>query len=157
MPLFGSNYFKPQYFNAAYLHGATAVPAQDGRSGYWRLFYYEMQEEALREKRDDQVPANAAAQDTLVKREDIPVAAKPVRKKRKPAPAEPAIPKVKERPLLRRIEQQEQPDITPLLRVISNDFRAMVLSLEPLRVKMLEQKAANDEEGELIHLLLLAA
>ena len=157
MNLFSANYFKPQYFNAAYLHGATAMPAQDGRSGYWRLFYYEMQEEALREKRDDQVPANAVAQDTLVKREDIPVVAKRPAKKRKPAPAEPAIPKVKERPLLRRIEQQEQPDITPLLRVISNDFRAMVLSLEPLRVKMLEQKAANDEEVELIHLLLLAA
>ena len=38
---FGGDYYKPQYFNVAYLHGATAV--QDGRSGYWRLFYTKLQ------------------------------------------------------------------------------------------------------------------
>ena len=156
MPLFGSNYFKPQYFNAAYLHGATAVPAQDGRSGYWRLFYYEMQEEALREKRDDQVPANAVAQDTLIKREDISVAAKPVRKKRVEKEEKPREPILK--PLYRQSAVAAEKDtLTPFLNTLSDEFRAWNFSTNALWVKMLSEKAANDEEDETITLLLLAA
>ena len=156
MNLFSANYFKPQYFNAAYLHGATAMPAQDGRSGYWRLFYYEMQEEALREKRDDQVPANAATQDTLVKREDIPVAAKSVRKKRVEKEE-----KLRE-PVLKPVYRQpavvaEKDTLTPFLNTLSDEFRAWNFSTNALWVKMLSEKAANDEEDEAITLLLLAA
>jgi hypothetical protein len=158
MQLFGANYFKPQYFNAVYLHGATAVPAQDGRSGYWRLFYYNLQEESLREKRDDQVSAEPTIKDTLVRREDLPAVVVPKRAAPKPSP-KPERPPVRERPILRVVATEEDrvADVTPALAVLSMEFRGWLMTSEPLRVAMLQRKAANDEENELIELLLLAA
>lgn len=156
MQLFGANYFKPQYFNANYLHGATAVPAQDGRSGYWRLFYYQMQEEALKPKevKNDEVPevANQEAKVLEDKRVDVPVKKVVRRKERKPEQ-----PTVRERPILRKINAVELPSVTPFLNIISTEFKQWFQTSEPLRIAMLQQKAANDEEDEIIELLLLAA
>lgn len=157
MQLFGANYFKPQYFNANYLHGATAVPAQDGRSGYWRLFFYQMQEEALKPKEvaDDKVPqvADKEAEVLEDKRVDVP-AKKVVRRKER----EPEVPTVRERPILRKAESVEElPNVTPFLNIISSEFRMWLNTSEPMRVAMLQRKADNDEEEEIINLLLLAA
>lgn len=157
MQLFGANYFKPQYFNANYLHGATAVPGQDGRSGYWKLFFYQMQEEALKPKeaKDDKVPEVAVQEAEVLenKRVDVPVK-KVVRRK---AP-EPEAPTVRERPILRKVEiVEEVPSITPFLNIISSEFRMWLNTSEPMRVAMLQRKAENDEEEEIINLLLLAA
>lgn len=157
MQLFGANYFKPQYFNAAYLHGATAVPAQDGKSGYWKLFFYQMQEEALKPKetKDDKVPEVAVQEAEVLEDKRVDVPAKKVVRRKAP---EPETPTVRERPILRKVEPVEElPNVTPFLSVISSEFRMWLNTSEPLRIAMLQKKAANDEEEEIINLLLLAA
>ena len=45
---FGQQTLAAQYFRPNYLHGAGGT-LQDGRSGYWRLFFMQMQEEALKQ------------------------------------------------------------------------------------------------------------
>ena len=156
MQLFGANYFKPQYFNVNYLHGATAVPAQDGRSGYWRLFFYQMQEEALKPKevKNDTVPESAVQEAKVLEDKRVNVPAKKVVRRERAAPE---TPPVRERPVLRKIEPIETPSITPFLTIISTEFKSWMETSEPLRVAMLQRKADNDEEEELINLLLLAA
>lgn len=47
---FGQQTLTAQYFRPQYLHGAGGTPpVQDEKSGYWRLFFMRMQEEALRQ------------------------------------------------------------------------------------------------------------
>lgn len=44
--LFKTDYYKPQYFNASFLQGG--LPG--GKSGHWRLFFYQLQEEEFLER-----------------------------------------------------------------------------------------------------------
>ena len=165
---FSQSYLKPQYFNMNYLHGATAVPSNDGKSGYWRLFYYNLQEEAL--KKDEQVKGKAEAEGKSESAKKEPVVAQPARKSKpkrmpvqageaavdRPADASDERPPVHQRPIYRRHESL--PDILPFLNVLSLEFRSWVLSSEPLVQLMLQRKAANDAELEDDEdLLLLAA
>lgn len=45
---FGQRTLAANYFHPRYLQGTGATPTNDTKSGYWRLFYYKMQEEALK-------------------------------------------------------------------------------------------------------------
>jgi len=45
---FGQRTLTANYFHPRYLHGTGTTPTNDAKSGYWRLFYYKMQEEALK-------------------------------------------------------------------------------------------------------------
>ena len=43
--------FSPVSFSVASFHGVSSKPEQQGgRSGYWRLFFHQLQEQALQEK-----------------------------------------------------------------------------------------------------------
>lgn len=163
---FGANYLKPQYFNANYLHGAQSEESP-GRSGYWRLFYTQLQEQSLKEdeeRREQKQRQEAPPRE--IEAAEIEPATKPIAK---PAPKrrtvtriierEPVI--VVERPIYRELSRVDRIDeITPLLNIVSNDFRKWMFSVESLRIILLQRQAANDdnaEEEENINLLLLAA
>lgn len=66
---FGQEFLQAQYFRPQYLHGAGGTPpTQDGKSGYWRLFFYKMQEEALKtEEPASEATAQPAEQPRLAK------------------------------------------------------------------------------------------
>jgi len=89
---FGQQTLAAQYFRPQYLHGAGGVPpTQDGRSGYWRLFFMRMQEEALRQYEKH----------TATERPVAPTLEEP----KKPAPSKKAKP-----PPLVTLETYEAPD-----------------------------------------------
>ena len=82
----------------------------------------------------------------------------PAKKKAQRKDTKPRLLVINERPVLPKVTAQPpETDIQPLLNIVTNEFRAWVLHVEPVRVKMLQQVAANDEEEEDIELLLLAA
>jgi hypothetical protein len=90
---FGQNYLKAQYFNSAYLHGAA-------RSGYWRLFFYQMQEEALKQY-EENTGKKVKKQDKPVEvvAETVPVV-KTKRKKIVERIEEPKLPPLKLNPVV---------------------------------------------------------
>lgn len=154
---FTQAYLKPKYFNQAYLHGATAV--QDAKSGYWRLFYYNMQEEAL--KADEQKQRETTEKRESERKTEEPVQSAPakvtapvVRRSVQAKPVE-EKPTTRERPIY--ATAPELPLVTPLLNIISMEFRMMLQTSQPLYFAMLERKAANDEDEEDVELLLLVA
>lgn len=150
--------------------GFQTSPCPDNnsaRSGHMRLFFYNLQEEAL--KKDEQVQGKETPQgkgESKAGTKSVAVeSAKP--KQRKPArnPVEVIVedsPPVRLKPMYHRPEVEPLPDISLWLNVVSMEFRAMLLSSEPVRIAMLQREAANeamllqDEEEEEI-LLLLAA
>ena len=164
---FQAGFLKPQYFNAAYLHGAGANPPdQTGRSGYWRLFYTQLQELSNEEdrKKREQKQGQETPEGTGKGTQTEPVAVTaPTRKARrvvrKPDPE--TFVKEESRIHPRPIYNNVTPvydSITPFLSVISNEFHQWQMSSEPLIAMMYAKKAANDEDEEdSIHLLLMAA
>ena len=153
---FGTNYLKPQYFDANYLHGAQQE-TNTGRSGYWRLFYTQLQEESL--KKDAELKKSEEKVVEVVAPEVIaPIKAKPKKKSVPKKVVEEVV--VHERPLLPEKYNIEIPLITPFLSIISMEFRSWLITSEPIRIALLQREAANDhdaEEEENIHLLLMAA
>lgn len=73
---FGQEFLTAQYFRPNYLHGAGGIPpAPDGHSGYWRLFFYNMQEEALnaeKKKTAEKVDAGGAVVKESVAKKETP-------------------------------------------------------------------------------------
>ena len=164
---FQAGFLKPQYFNAAYLHGAGANPPdQTGRSGYWRLFYTQLQELSNEEdrKKREQKQRQEAPEGTIERTQTEPVAVTaPARKARRAVGKPGSALVVKEesrvhpRPIY-NIAKPQYDSITPFLSVISNEFHQWQMSSEPLIAMMHAKKAANDEDEEdSIHLLLMAA
>lgn len=160
MIFLGADYFKPQYFNAAYLHGMHGAPEEPKRSGYWRLLLSQLQAESLKQdeekKRDDELPEKKVVFKVVENFEPVvrPEAPTP---EPEPVRAE-ERPPVHERPIYRAAETvTESPRFVLNLAIISQEFRDWTLRLEPLYAQMLAAKAANDEEEENIELLLLAA
>lgn len=141
--------FSPVSFSRISFNGATQPVEQSGRSGYWRLFYYQMQEEALKEK-EPAVEVKAAEkpklvaktkkpQKPVVKVEEEPVFAVPPFKPIKlpiPTPPTPL-------PVLAKVWQTTQE-----LRLMRAQYGATVLKYNQLDV-------VNDEDD--IELLLLVA
>lgn len=148
----------PSYLSAIGFKG-TGAPTQDGRSGYWRLFYYQLQEAELekeKQKREQEQGQKAPEGKSEAASQATPAVPKPKAKPRvaKPKPVE-VLPKVHPRPLYNKVP--EPVSIEPWLHVVSNQFRAEYLSILPLQKIVLLQKAANDEEEEVLTLLLMAA
>lgn len=153
---FGQQQLAAQYFRPQYLHGAGGVPVQDGRSGYWRTFYYQLQEEEL--KKHEQKQGQEAPEGARESTEEVAaiVSKKPSAKPRvaKPVTAEEGL-KVHPRPIYQK--QPEQFDVAPWLATINAEFRAWNLSAQTLHGMLQQRKADNDEEEEVLTLLLLAA
>lgn len=142
----------PQYLSAV---GFKDMSTQDGRSGYWRLFYYQLQEAELekeKQKREQEQGQKAPEGKSEAASQTAP--AVPKKPRAKPKPVE-VLPKIHPRPLYNKVP--EPVSVEPWLHVVSSQFRAEYLSLVPMQKVMLLQKAANDEEEELLTLLLLAA
>ena len=153
--MFNLNSFKPASFSIQSFK--MAEEADSGRSGYWKLFFYNMQEEELKKHEQKQ-------------REEAPQSASQRPKKSRSKPAVKATPSVEQRivpeppsrPVKRVVvaDPPELPSITPYLAVISAELRLMYQTSQPLLVRLIDQeriKAANDEDEEDVVLLLLAA
>mgnify|MGYP000270539646 CR=1 FL=1 len=140
--------FNPTSFSRVSFNGASQPVVQDGRSGYWRLFYYQLQEEALKEK----PPANVVKE---VKPSPV------VKKKAKPRrvekeEVEEAIP-FRPLPMFERKEIPEN-HISDTWR-ITIEIRMMVALFQQNQVKLrgtLRFNIIEDDEEDL-ELLLLAA
>ena len=142
--------FNPTSFSRVSFNGASQPVVQDGRSGYWRLFYYQLQEEALNKSTEQNVVKE-------VKSLPSPVA----KKKAKPRPVEKeeveeAIP-FRPLPMFERREIPEN-HISDTWR-ITIEIRMMVALFQQNQVKLrgtLRFNIIEDDEEDL-ELLLLAA
>lgn len=137
--MFHRSSFSPVSFSQAAFSGASQ--AQEGRSGYWRLFFYQMQEEALKE----------ASKEKLA---EIPLITTRVTKTRKPRVTV-SIPRELEfqAPPLRKFEPL--PDAPTYLQEtwrITQEVRVMISQMTSNMVKL---DSGVDEDEEDIELLLL--
>ena len=155
---FGQQQLAAQYFRPQYLHGAAGAPVQDGRSGYWRLFYTQLQEDSLKKdeerKRDEQAKKGETQEGT---RETAK--AKPVRSI-KPKPIKVEAPPVKRRPMYTPLKAVANDVPFELLRDTALEINAWITQFGVSKTLFdASVKAANDEvddEDETL-LLLLAA
>jgi len=127
----------------------------NGRSGYWRLFYTQLQEQAL-EKDKEQKEKEKDVPVVEVIEESAPTIKK-VKKQKKAVVKEPPPPEVHERPLLPEPYSVEQPDVTPFLRIVSNEFRAWMFSSLEIQAIMFQREKSRklEEEEEAAELLYL--
>ena len=128
-----------------------AEEASSGRSGYWKLFFYNMQEEALR--KDEQKQGKSATQSAGSRAPQKPVA----------KPKRTARPAIEEEPL-----EEFEPLPKPLYRKKKDDFPSEITCLVqqnwvkllglnvPLEFYFPTEQAANDEDDEEFLLLLVA-
>jgi len=128
----------------------------DARSGYWRAFFYNLQEEEL--KKYEQKQGKETAKGTGQGSETKPVEPKlrVVKKPRREVDVEIWVPPVLPKPIYVKPPRVEIPLVTPFLNIISAEFRSW---LNPYSQKLAEWEAieaANDDEHD-IELLLLAA
>lgn len=124
------------------------------RSGYWRLFYYNLQEEEL--AKNEQKQGKETAQRTIQSPKAEPLETKS-RKPVKEIEEEPTTePPVKIRSIYRKPAIITLPDYSDLLNVFSSEYRVSLYQVEAFRITLLAREADNDEEED-IELLLLAA
>jgi hypothetical protein len=152
---FGQQLLAAQYFRPQYLHGAGVTPVQDGRSGYWRLFYYQLQEEELKKHEQKQGQKTPEGKSEVASETTTAVPKKPRAKPRVAKPVVDELPKVHPRPIYQAPPKQF--DVAPWLETLNTEFRAWNLSAQTLHGLLQQKKAANDEEEEIITMLLLAA
>lgn len=110
---FRQDYLKPAYFKVGYLRGADEEPTSDGRSAYWRMFFMQLQEEALKKPKSEEAK---------------PVEATPAAKKRR---------KAKVVPLLRQ-DDFAPPSLPPFRRIpiyTQPDSYDALAELPPLSVQ----------------------
>lgn len=87
---FGQEFLTAQYFRPNYLHGTGGTPpTQSGRSGYWRLFYTQLQEEAL--KKDEKTVEHTGSMVVTETVHDKVAAPKKLAKKKVPAHVTPEV------------------------------------------------------------------
>lgn len=148
---FGQDFLKAKFFKPAYLHGAgEAPPTQDGKSGYWRLFFMKMQEEALK-KNDKETESKPVPAEV--------VAIKPKRVKRRIAKVqreELPAPEIKLAPFVLR-PVVEQPNSYDALANLPPMPTATVFSLEVYRNQVIISKQRKQKRRRAAAFLLLAA
>lgn len=151
--------FKPNSFLPESWRMSGLVPTTDGRSGYWRLFFTQMQEEALKkdaERATEETKDVETEQDAVRKVEAAPARAKKRKKvttKTSKAPVVPFVP-------LRR-PPQEPTLYETLYRLPLYDLSAIKIQTQTLVEKVIQldnervkrRKKRRDEEV----FLLLAA
>jgi hypothetical protein len=153
----------PKYISAL---GFKDMSTQDGRSGYWRLFYYQLQEAEL--EKDKLRAAGKPQQKEAPEKAHKPVVAAPERRvlvqRHKPKHSNTQIllekpPEFKPKKLYLVPKREDTPDLVPIMNVLSNEVRNWALQSQELSVKFkqAQQLQAANEEEELITLLLLAA
>jgi len=128
-----------------------AEEANSGRSGYWKLFFYNMQEEAL--KKHEQKQGESEAQSTGSRAPQKPVA-KPKRSR-----AHRVTPEAVEdfEPLPKPIYRQQTHFVPPEITCLVQQNWVKLLGLNiPLEFYFPTEQAANDEDDEEFLLLLVA-
>lgn len=155
------NHLKPQYFNAQLLHGALGEEAST-RSGYWRLFFYNMQEEALK-KLDAPIEVKVSEEpNEQVERQAAPQGARKAKKRKPTVVAIERYPEVrfKRKPIYTKPTPVAE-NLPLWLAEVSLEFNAWLNATVPQWRKRLQEKAkvdaaANDADYRL-RILLLAA
>jgi hypothetical protein len=154
---FSGTSFSPVSFSLVSFGGAVVPPEDSARSGYWRLFFIKMQEEALRQYEGKRGIKPQEKQPEVVSK-------KPAKPK-KPAAVKPvavsALPS-KPKPMLVRPQQPQDIDYSQPILALSLEVQSLVLQSYPqllqLRVREIKiQEAANDADNRRRLLLLLAA
>ena len=150
--MFQAKSFTPASFSIQSFKMAEQASA---RSGYWRLFYYKMQEESL--KKNEQEQREKEEKRTGQSSQESAPTVSTAKKRRRPEPdveiwEPPALPK----PLYRKIIQVELNPITPFLSIITQEFRQLYLTLPFLQQKLMERQEELDDDED-AELLLLAA
>ena len=150
--LFNTDYFKPQYFNAAFLGGRKEESSAS--SGYRRLFYYQLQEAELKKREQKQREAAPERESSRKKK---------VKRKSAPAPA-PITSTPAERPptRLRPIYTPPPRDpLEPLLIEVRQILAELRYTLAPkygtIVPSSTKEDASNDPHAKSRLLLLLAA
>ena len=147
-----ANYFKPKYFNTVF--GPHELE-EERKSGYWRLWLHNLQKERNEEGKIKDAVKEVVAKITPEK-PVTKVKAKPTTKKVRTVEPEisvPELPPFKKAPVYTEPsvhEQLAEANIMPMLML-------SVTVSEILHVKLIEDKAANDEEFNRNFLLLVAA
>jgi len=145
--------FSPVSFSAISFNGASKPVVQDGRSGYWRLFFTQLQEQSEEKVTVDTKPT---APDTGV------VVVKTVVTKPKPKRiVEIVIPEVeyteppfKPLPMYRREKVVQNDNVA--IRQFQDDIQRMYVQFTKISIELkINLDAANDEDD--VELLLLVA
>ena len=148
--MFSLNSLKPVSFSLQSFK--MAEEASSGRSGYWKLFFYNMQEEAL--KKHEQKQGESEAQSPSSRAPQKPVA-KPKRTRSRiveeVVEAEEFEPLPK--PMYRNKTDEFPSEITCLVQ--QNWVKLLGLNI-PLEFYFPTEQAANDEDDEEFLLLLVA-
>lgn len=148
--MFSLNSLKPVSFSLQSFK--MAEEASSGRSGYWKLFFYNMQEEALR--KDEQKQGKSATQSPSSRAPQKTVA-KPKRTRSRiveeVVEAEEFEPLPK--PMYRNKTDEFPSEITCLVQ--QNWVKLLGLNI-PLEFYFPTEQAANDEDDEEFLLLLVA-
>jgi len=156
--VFLRNSFNPVSFSRISFAGATA-PINDGRSGYWKLFFMQMQEDALKKHEEAKLPKVAPVVAEAVTR-PIKKTVKARVKEVEPFVPELVIPKFKRKAMVSAPRVNEQfPEFMWLMSMeVQNwyaEFQPHIVKMAENRVKIIQQ-SANDADFR-IRLLLLAA
>ncbi len=125
---------------------------QDGKSGYWRLFYYQMQEAELNKSKEKPVEQKSkiVVKKKLNKSKDQH---KPVEKRVEQEEPEDFYPPFKPLEPFKRLE--DQPNYFVQSWLVIQEIQSWVFSYSQNTLKFNEIQAANDEEA--VELLLLLA
>lgn len=143
--MFHHNSFNPVSFS---IQSFKMAQEDQGRSGYWRLFFYKMQEEALKK---DQVKEEVLETEKL---EKLAPQSLPARKPR----ITPVTPEVPLKPLLEPLRPFKPLDAKSYLSDmwrITTELRAMVTQFESSVVKYVPRHENLQDEEELGLILLL--
>ena len=161
--MFNRSSFSPVSFSTISFAGATAPVQQDGKSGYWRLFFMNMQEEALAKRNAILVPKINEESNEQVERQATPQGARKA-KKRKPAVVEreeyPEV-RFKRQPIYANTQPVNE-NFPLWVYDISMQVDSWYTQFKPLletnrKVIIARQTAANDADVRIRLLLLLAA
>lgn len=143
MTFFAQDFLKAQYFSQRYMHGPQEETS--GRSGHWRLFFYKMQEEALKtEKPTPEITEQHPEQPKLAK-----VAKKKVRKPyevKEEIPEPIKVPPFKRKPVYTQPSAHEkllalQPLPAPV-RIRHNRDNVIQLNIEKIKRKQRARRRA---------------
>ena len=151
--MFQAKSFTPASFSIQSFKMAEQAQA---RSGYWRLFYYKMQEESLKKNEQEQREKEEKRTGESEKAITPAIPAKK-RARRKPVELEEEVWEPPELPKLiyQRVAPPVFNPVTQFLSIITTEFRQLHYSIYPLEVKLAEKEIELDEED--IEMLLLAA
>lgn len=143
--MFQARSFTPASFS---IQSFKMAEASSARSGYWRLFYYNLQAESL--KKNEQKQREEAPEGTSQSPSEV---ARTVSKKsrRKPAVVEEWVPPALPKPIYRLFEKPAPAlDISPILR----ELVAYQSFLATLQIRLTDFELEKEEEDDVEFLLL---